>query len=317
MNWFRQNRFLGFFLGALVLATVLALVFLFHEMGAAGDQQTRLETTAAEMQRLHAGHPFPTESNLKKMRAEVAAYRDSLGALEKELQTRSFPLAPLQPSEFQAQLRQSVNALTEKAQANKVTLPANFNLGFDEYATSLPNPVAAPLLGRELKAVELLANAIVDARVDGLTSLTRTALPEEKPASSPTPTPPRGRRAAPKTETASPLINAQAVQISYSASPAAARRALNEIATTKEQLFIIRTLNIKSQAEKGPKREEPTATPTPAAPTAVAISPAPGATAAPPAVKFIVGTEHINVSAQIDIVAPAPSPSSSPSLGTR
>lgn len=313
MNWFRQNKFLGLFLGALGLATFLALIFLLHEMGVARDEQTRLETTVTELKRLHATNPFPNESSLKKMRAKVASYKDSLGALERELRKRTLPTASLQPSEFQAQLRESVNALVEKAQANKVALPANFNLGFDDYATSLPNSLAAPLLGQELKAIVLLANAMVDARVDGLTSLTRTPLPEENSAPTPTPPPLRGLRVAPHAETTSPIITAHAVQISYAANATAARRALNEIATAKEQLFIIRALNVKSQSEKGPKREEatlaPTPTPTPAA--VPALSPTLGA----PPVKFIVGTEHINVTALIDIVTLAPSPSAH-SLGT-
>ena len=45
-----------------------------------------------------------------------------------------FPRLPLQPNEFQAQLRLAVTAVQDRAGANKVQLPASFNLGFDEYA---------------------------------------------------------------------------------------------------------------------------------------------------------------------------------------
>ena len=77
--------------------------------------------------------------------------------------------------------------MSERARAGKVQLPENFNLGFDEYATSLPNSVAAPRLGRQLKAIEWLANRMIEAHVDSLSSLTRSALPEEKAAATPDP----------------------------------------------------------------------------------------------------------------------------------
>ena len=68
------------------------------------------------------------------------------------------------------QLRQVVTDVIERARASKVQLPENFNLGFDEYATSLPNTAAAPYLGRQLRAIEWTANTIVDAHVDSLQS---------------------------------------------------------------------------------------------------------------------------------------------------
>ncbi len=76
--------------------------------------------------------------------------------------------------------------MIERARASKVQLPENFNLGFDEYATSLPNTAAAPHLGRQLRAIEWIANTIVDAHVDSLQSLTRSTLPEEKATPAPT-----------------------------------------------------------------------------------------------------------------------------------
>ena len=77
-------------------------------------------------------------------------------------------------------------AVADKARANKVKLPDNFALGFEEFTAALPNTAAAPLLGQELSQVELLMNILIDAHVDGVTALVRTHLPEERTAS-PTP----------------------------------------------------------------------------------------------------------------------------------
>ena len=118
MNWFQQNRFLGIFLGAFALATLLAGYFLLHEKGAADLQEARLQRTINELTRLRRSRPFPNEENLQKTKTETDSYRSSLLALENELKARTLPIAPIQPNEFQAQLRQSVNAVIESARAN-------------------------------------------------------------------------------------------------------------------------------------------------------------------------------------------------------
>ena len=255
MNWSRKNQFLSGLILGFTLLTLGALAFFLHEKSAADDQRTRLETTSAELQKLRDCRPFPNEANLHKMNAQTESYRSSLGALEAELKARSLPLAPLQPNEFQTQLRQAVNAVVAEATAKKVQLPENFYLGFEDYANALPNSRAAPLLGRELKAVTILIDAIVDARIDALSDLARTPLPEEKSTSSPTPTPSRagGRAQIPTAEVPGP-VSAQLIEIAFGGSPAATRKFLNGVASVKEQLFVIRSLVVKNEHEKGPKR---------------------------------------------------------------
>ncbi len=300
MNWFERNRFLGSFLVAFGVATLLCGYFLLHEKGAAEAGQESLDNTRTELNQLRAGKPFPNPANLAKMKAQAESYRKSLGELEAELAARTLPVVPLQPSEFQAQLRQAVNAVTENAAANKVKLPADFYLGFNEYATSLPNSVAAPLLGQELQAVAMLANGVINAHVDALNGLTRTPLPQEKAVAPPTTTPAR-RGPAPSRASAaatSGTVRAPAVELDFAASPSAARKVLNQIATAKDQLFIIRTLNVKNQVDQGPKRESAAA---PAAP----VAPVAGTAATPPpaGIKFIVGTEHLDVKANVEIIS--------------
>jgi hypothetical protein len=298
MNWLQQNRFLGTFLGAFGLATLLGLWFLFHEKGAADAAQARLEETLNELSRLRRSTPFPEEENLKKTRAQTETYRASLLALEKELKNRMFPRLPLQPNEFQAQLRLAVNDVLDHAATAKVQLPANFNLGFDPYATSLPNLEAAPRLGRQLRAIEWIVNTIIDAHVDSLGSLAREPLAEEKAASETTPTPGRGvgqKKAASGREK---IVDGAPIDLSFSGSPAAVRRVINQIAAARDQFYIIRTLVVKNQVDKGPKRGGPET-------TAPAPAPPPGAPAAggkEPGISFIVGTEHLDVAARVEIM---------------
>ena len=300
MNWFHENRFLGTFLGTLGLATLFSLWFLFHEKGAAAAAHVRLEETVNELTRLRRSTPFPDEENLKKTKAQTESYRNSLLGLEKELKKRMFPRVPLQPNEFQAQLRLAVNDVIDHAATVKVQLPASFNLGFDPYATSLPNLEAAPRLGRQLRAIEWIVNTIIDARVDSLGSLTREPLPEEKRAPETDPAPGRALRQNKVAPAKEKIVDCAPVDLTFSGSPAAVRRVINQIAAAKDQFYITRTLVVKNQVDKGPKRGGPEA--------ATQVPPRPAAASAPaaggrePGINFIVGTEHLDVKARIEVV---------------
>ncbi len=298
MNWFQQNKFLGSFLVAFGLATLLFGFFLLHEKGAANEAQARLQSTIDELTRLRRSSPFPNGANLRKTKAQADGYRSSLLALQKDLKSRMFPKPALLPNEFQAQLRAAVNEVEERARAGKVRLPDAFNLGFDEYATSLPNGLAASRLGRQLRAIQWIVNTMIETHVDSLNGLTRPPLLEEKGAAGPPPTPGRAgaAKATPAAEETGKIVDSTSIEVAFTASPAAARRVINQIAAAKEQFYILRTLQVKNQEDKGPKRG--------AVAEAPAVAPPSGATgkAAEPSITFIVGTEHIEVAAKIEIM---------------
>ena len=87
------------------------------------------------------------------------------------------------------------------------------------------------------------------------------------------------------------------VDITFKAAPGAARRVLNEITSSTGQFFIIRMLYVHNEKDKGPPRERG-ASPTP--PPAAAGKP--GQPAAASALNFIVGTEHIEVTATVEML---------------
>ena len=166
---------------------------------------------------------------------------------------------------------------------------------------ALPETAVAPLLGQELSQIQMLINILLDAKVDSVTSFHRAPLPEEHPASSiQTPSPAAGRMAATasKTDTPAPtLMQRNVVDLTFKATPAAARKVLNEIANSSGQLFIIRTLYVHSEKDKGPPRQrtgETTLTGTQQA--------APNQPGAAAPLNFIVGNEHIEISATIEML---------------
>ena len=286
MSLFQENRWLGRFLIVFGICTLVAVSFLFTAKSNYKEVSARCRETAAERNRLERLDPFPSDANYRKLKTGVDNYGGGLAKFKEELKEHSLPVVPLAPNEFQSRLRQAMIASTEKARASKVKLPDNFHLSFDEFTAALPNNEVAPLLGQELAQVELLVNILIDARVDSLSALRRTSLPEE-----------RGNAAMARPK----MIERNIVELTFVAAPSAARKVLNEIASANQQLYIIRTLHVRNEKEKGPAREQVAAAPGNVAETAATI-PLGAKPAGNAALNFIVGNEHIETSARIEIL---------------
>jgi hypothetical protein len=298
MNWFKQNRALGTLLVAFAICVLFAGILLFWRWATWSDARQTFDQAAAEKNRLDRLDPFPNDANYRKLQGYLDRYNTALDKFKDELKKEIVSAPPLAPNEFQSRLRQATVAALNRAQTNNVKLPDKFQLGFDEFAMALPDTAVAPLLGQELSQIQMLINILLDAKVDSVTSFRRAPLSEEHPASS-TPTPSPAGRTAMATKTATPpplLLKRNIVDLTFKATPAAARKVLNEIANSSGQFFIIRTLYVHNEKDKGPSRQRTEPTPPQVPQTA---SPQAGA-AAP--LNFIVGNEHIEVSATIEML---------------
>jgi hypothetical protein len=297
MNWFRENPFWSAFIAIAGGALLLAAGFLWWTKGSYEDAMAKYRESAAEQTRLESGNPYPSAANVGKMETYLDNYKAALDKLKAELKTRMLTEAPLAPNEFQTHLRQAIIRTTENARSNRVKLPANFFLGFDEFVSSLPSPEDAPALGQELSQVQLLLNTIIEARVDAITAFHRISRPGIATAAAPTPA------ATPRTPSkpSAKLIEERTVEFAISASPTAGRRVINQISAANDQFFIIRAIHVKNQKDKGPPRENTglAATVPPSNPAGAGA--APTATPAGP-LNFIVGNEHIDLSARVELV---------------
>ena len=305
MNWFQQNRWLGTFLILFGICTLGAGIVLFMARSNWNNTKGQFDAAAAELHRLQRLDPFPSDANYLKLKVHLENYSAALDKFKEELKTQMAPAPPLAPNEFQSRLRQATIVTLQRARANDVKFPDNFRLGFDEFATALPKTEAAPLLGQELSQIQMLINVLVDAKVDSVTSLHRMPLPEEHGISpTPTATPTAGRRSSsargpkPAGPGAGPprLLERNLVDLTFKAAPAVARKVLNQISSSSGQFYIIRTLYVRNEKDKGPPREK-TAEPAPSA----SEPSAPNQSANAP-LNFIVGNEHIEVSARIEML---------------
>jgi hypothetical protein len=274
MNWYRENRWLGNFLLAFAGATLLALWFLFYAKGAFADAMMEFNQAASVRSRLEHLTPFPNEDNIKKTRLALENYKVRLDATKAELSAQVLPAPPLAPNEFQTHLRQAIVNTTERARTNRVKLPDNFHLGFDEFIAALPDTVAAPAVGQQLGQVDLLVNILIDNHVDAITSVKRQTA---------------ATSGAGKVGTSSMVVERAVIDLAFTASPSVLRKVLNQIARTERQFFIVRNLHVRNEQQNGPSREQSAA-----GATSAAANPVP--------LKFIVGNEHLEVAASVELV---------------
>jgi len=296
MNWFRENRFLGTFLIGFAGCVIAAAWFFFSAKSDWDEASERFNNASTELSRLERLAPYPSTDNLRKMKAHAEDYASALGKLKDELKMRVAPAAPMAPNEFQSHLRVAMNSVADKARANKVKLPDKFYLGFDEFASTLPNESVAPLLGQELVQIEWLVNGLLDARVEALSAFRRSPLPEEHGTAATLP----AAGAKPNAATTAPkLLERNVVELTFLSTPGAARKVINQIAGASQEFCIIRELHVRNEKDKGPPRESGGETSTvPSIP-----APSPAAKTIPAAtLNFIVGNEKIETTAKIEIV---------------
>ena len=281
-NWFQKNRWLGMFLSVFGPATSLSLVFLLMARIRFDSALARFNDTASERSRLEHLDPFPSDANYQEMKHHLEKYHANLDKLKAELRAHSLAAPPLAPNEFQTRLRQAMTTTSERARIKKVKLPDDFALGFDEFTTSLPNSVAASLLGQELAQIQLLLSVLIEAPVDELTVFWRLPLPEEHP----TVVASGGKPAKTGTSKAD-LLARGVLDLTFVAAPAATRKVINQIAANSEQFYVIRALHVRNENDKGPPRDEGSVSATRSAERQI---------------RFIVGNEHLETSAKIEIV---------------
>src|SRR6476620_6668535 len=298
MKWFQQNRALGTFLVVSAICILLGAALLYWRWSVWTEDKQTFDQATAERNRMQGLNPFPNDANYRKLQGYLERYSAALDKFKDELRAEVAPASPLAPNEFQSRLRQATLAAEERARTNNVKLPDKFQLGFDEFARMMPSTAVTVLLGHELSQVQMLINILLDAKVDSVTSFRRRPLPEERGASA-TPTPAPGQRVATTAKpggTPTKLIERNVVEISFKAAPGAARKVLNEITSSTGQFLIIRTLYVHNEKDKGPLHQRtgaPTPVPSPQA--------SPGQSPAG-ALNFIVGSEHIEVSATIEML---------------
>src|SRR5205809_469852 len=232
MKWFQQNRALGMLLVGFIICALLVGALFYWRWSVWADARQTFDQVAAERNRLQQLDPFPNDANYRKLQDYLKSYTAALDKFKEQLKGEVAAAPPLAPNEFQSRLRLVVIATLDRARANNVKLPDRFELGFDEFARTMPDTAVTRLLGQELSQIQKLINIVLDAKVDSVTSFRRAPLTEEHGASpTPTPSPAPGQMVAtakPGSTPAPTLIQRNIVDVSFKAAPGVARKVLNE-----------------------------------------------------------------------------------------
>jgi hypothetical protein len=305
MNWVRQNRFLSAFIAVMVVGIGALGFLLYSAYGRFSEVTEQYDRQTAELKRLQSLTPYPDEENLTKLEEQKTQYLKRIDQLREKLTRLEFPREELTPEQFQDSLRASVSAVEQKAKQNGVKLPDKFYLGFDQYQATPPKTEAATMLGWQLKGIELVVNLLIESKVDEIAVLTRPPLPEEAVALA------QERDRAPRVPAAAnpaeeAFVKAYPFTVEFVSDQPKFRRMLNDLAGQSKQFIAVRSLKISNENDKGPARSETAA----AAPVAPAAPAAPGTLPAQPAesvaaaerLKFIVGTERLSVTLELEAV---------------
>jgi len=316
MSWFSENKFLAGF-GAVMVAGLGTLGYLtYSAMGKYETAVGNFDATAGQLKTLQETKPALTDANLKELVAQKQELGDKIASFQKELKARVLRVEPIAKEGFQDLLKQTVARVAAKAGEAKVVPPKDFYLGFGEYQAKPPDAKAAPALARELRAIELVMNVLIEAGNLELDELVRESLPEEggklKPAD---PQPAAGRQRGAPERTDPGVVERAAVRIKFTSTDSTLQKVIAGLANHKQQLFVVRRISVQNKQAESPPRLASLETPppqeaAPVAPDPSAAAPADGTPpeATPPAaaptgvLSYVFGKEKIMTTIDLELL---------------
>lgn len=256
MNWIRENKFLTCFIAVLVIGSGVLGYLLFTAWSAYSEVSDQYTAQADSLHQLQTRVPYPDQANLARYRAEIDDLVDATHGLASNLAQMVLPVTPLTPSGFQDRLRDISSAIATKARNAGVKIPEHFALDFDRYQSQPPPKEAASALARQLEALNIVVNILIDEHVDDIASLQRTHLPQEgttRSGGSGAGAAGRfGQRGDGETagEATANLVEKIPFEIRFTASQPAFQKVLNDLAASRKQFFIARALVVDNTNPK-------------------------------------------------------------------
>jgi hypothetical protein len=307
---------------AVLVAFGGSLYFAIDALNLESDSLESVSTVSQKIEKLNKSTIPPTPEYLKALESQKSAIREKIESLQQQARKIDIPMLDMSPEDFQKALNQKAQSIAEKAAKESIQIPTDFYLDFNQYLQKLPSKELTPFMGRQLSAVGLLLDILLESLPIELKSFERKTadklpeytFPDTSISASTTtqPTPPSASASAKSTkkEESAPKkasLSSQNFELAFSTRPERLRTFLNAVSSEQGAFFIVRDLKISTSKQKGPlKNTEPQPgdipgnVPDPNVPDPIA---APSNDAASP---YIVGEEHIDVRMSIDLVALAP-----------
>ena len=292
MNWFKQNPIAVVLILVAVIGTGATSYLAVDAQTRRDEAQANLDAQLQKLKQFQNQKPFPTESNLKAVQSSLQEYREEIAKYRNALAAMEEPLDPINPQEFQDDLRKAVDELRKKAVENGVTLPENFFYGFDEYQATPPSQQEVGELNREFRIIRRLTDGIVDLKIGSIASLKRQEIKPVTATPAPTPAAKPGATPTPK----APAISSKTFTITFTAPQEKLLTSFNMIQDADEFL-LVRSLTIDNTSPQPPLRAQPGDT------LPAFGAPQPGASAsAPETIQAVLGRESVIASLTIEIL---------------
>lgn len=214
----------------------------FYAFSSYGSYKSAMEGWDAKVgtiQTLERKAPYPNEENAKEVEESLERYRAAVKKLSDTLNTFQRPLnKDLANTEFQQRVKTRVEEFRQFARTGGLEIDSTteFHLGFDSYASNLPQPDLVPVLDYELEAIDHLLRTLVDAGAETMSAFQRDAIPGEPGASG---------------QHDSGVVHKYPVRFRFEGSFATFQQFVNALANDKEFFYILRVLKVKNEKTEG------------------------------------------------------------------
>jgi hypothetical protein len=214
----------------------------FYAASSYGKYKTSLEgwdSKVGTIQTLERKVPYPNEKNSDAVKASLEAYQASVLKLAETLKSFQRPLnKELANTEFQQRVKKRVEEFREFARTGGLEIDSTteFQLGFDSYANTLPQPESVPFLDYELEAIDHLLRSLVESGAELISGFERDAIPGEVGGAE---------------NHDSGVVHKYPVRFRFEGSFDTLQTFVNTLANDKEFFYILRVLKVKNEATEG------------------------------------------------------------------
>jgi hypothetical protein len=318
MDWIRENKPLAAILGVIIAGSLALGYLLFGAWSSYSEAKENFLAQGTQVAALKSARLSPSDANLQAKRALVEEYAANVNRLGGALLILQPPVLPIKDIEFQTKLKAKIAEARQSATNSKLSLPAEFAFGFDEYTSSLPKAEAAAELSNYLDAMVELVKLFMLCGVQSLDVLERSKLPMEQESAVASPQQrairPGARQPTMAMAMAAPSIyESRRVSIILTLDQGPLQLLVSRLANPSDMPFFtsLKVLRIENEMQEGPIRsdisvpqaEVPTAEG--AAVTPAASTPSNEIKAPPPAPVDsipVIGRERLKVRMEIDLL---------------
>tara|TARA_R110002096_G_scaffold388721_8_gene583029 strand:- start:1997 stop:3001 length:1005 start_codon:yes stop_codon:yes gene_type:complete len=184
--------------------------------------------------------PYPNDDNSIALKEKVDAYRGSVESLGESLKSFQRPLnQTLASTEFQQLVKERVQEFRGLSRSAGFTIEGTeeFQLGFDSYSNTIPQPELVPVLDYELEAIDHLLKELVTSGVKTLKLFERDLIPGEVGSI---------------TEQESGVVHKYPVRLRFEGNYNSFQKFVNSITNDKNFFYIIRVLKVENEVIAGP-----------------------------------------------------------------